>query len=211
MFKANFGIAESYPYRESAHKKKNEPHEVIEESNKHNEERKRKLDLFEKIVGSEPMQQIDWIIDNGFNKFAHWWNSMESGMIYNPSTVKEFVPVTYDYTIRGGHGNKAISYTKGSREEKLEMNREVLTEFNNMISNSINSRRVESWNQLHREAENNPFVYHQEDLDETIAYFNARIKILNMKVEGESANIIKMKEDLDDKLLELNKIENDLH
>lgn len=127
MFKASFGYAETTPYKESVHKIENELPDFLEtlDYSKEVSERKRNIDLFEKIVGSDPMQQIDWIIDHSFNKFAHWWDAMESGMIYSPATVKEYVPVTQNNYIRGGRGNKRlISFdhflaTEGQSEFKL--------------------------------------------------------------------------------------------
>jgi hypothetical protein len=51
--------------------------------------RKRNYRLFLKIVGENPLDQIDWIIENGLDKFNYWFRCYETGKIYSPATVKE--------------------------------------------------------------------------------------------------------------------------
>ncbi|MGG4434509.1 hypothetical protein AAXE64_08105 [Priestia megaterium] len=51
--------------------------------------RERNYNLFLKIVGENPLDQIDWIINNGLDKFNYWYRCYETGKIYSPATVRE--------------------------------------------------------------------------------------------------------------------------
>jgi len=66
--------------------------------------RARNYILFLKIVGVNPMDQIDWIIENGLNKFNYWFRCYEMETIYTPATVLE-EEVEYIHEVRGGMGN----------------------------------------------------------------------------------------------------------
>lgn len=72
--------------------------------------KERNLKLFEKIVGDNPFKQIDWIIENGFNRFHHWYRCYETGAIYSPASVEEYIEYDCVMEVRGGHGNR-ILYT----------------------------------------------------------------------------------------------------
>ena len=52
--------------------------------------RERNYKLFLKIVGENPLDQIDWIIENGLDKFNYWFRCYETGLIYSPATVEEY-------------------------------------------------------------------------------------------------------------------------
>lgn len=41
--------------------------------------REQRLKQFDEIVGSNPLEQIDWIIENGFNKYIEIYNDIMSG------------------------------------------------------------------------------------------------------------------------------------
>lgn len=68
--------------------------------------KRRNYELFEKIVGENPIDQIDWIIENGLDKFTYWYRCYETGSIYTPATVSEYKPVAYE--VRGGMGNRVL-------------------------------------------------------------------------------------------------------
>lgn len=97
------------------------------ENDKYDQEiqnKKRNIELFERIVGDNPMKQIDWTIVNGLEKFHYWQKLCETGAIYSPATVERYKDSdstlrlkrselrnddTYDeYEARGGIGNKVI-------------------------------------------------------------------------------------------------------
>jgi hypothetical protein len=74
--------------------------------------RERNFKLFQKIVGIDPMEQIDWIVENGLDKFNYWFRCYETGLIYSPATVNQ-KPVEriieWDaYEVRGGQGNSKL-------------------------------------------------------------------------------------------------------
>lgn len=94
--------------------------EIIEETtiDKHDdayykkelENMKRNQDMFEKIVGVEPMDQIDWIIKNSLNKYNHWLSASMNGKMYTPATVieapKRPILNPYPYTHRHSVGGR---------------------------------------------------------------------------------------------------------
>lgn len=71
-----------------------EDKQAQEEFNRIIKEQNRNKELFEKIVGESVFDQIDWIINNGLNKYHYWNMCYQEGSIYNPSTVSE--PTAYD-------------------------------------------------------------------------------------------------------------------
>lgn len=74
--------------------------------------KRRNYELFEKIVGGNPLEQIDWIIENGLDKFTYWYRCYETGSIYSPATVEPYrkrnVGMEMGY-VRGGIGNKKLA------------------------------------------------------------------------------------------------------
>jgi len=72
--------------------------------------RERNFKLFQKIVGVDPMEQIDWIIENGLNKFNYWFRCYETGLIYSPATVRQtsYEVEEYRHEVRGGMGNNLL-------------------------------------------------------------------------------------------------------
>ncbi|MNG40144.1 hypothetical protein D3C84_1286010 [compost metagenome] len=57
------------------------------------------------------MDQIDYIIDNGFDKYNYWYRCYETGSIYSPATVKQATIKKEGVTVfvYGGKGNKRIA------------------------------------------------------------------------------------------------------
>lgn len=74
--------------------------------------RERNFKLFQKIVGVDPMEQIDWIVENGLDKFNYWFRCYETGLIYSPATVRQmpYIPESelYSGEVRGGQGNNLL-------------------------------------------------------------------------------------------------------
>lgn len=90
--------------------------------------RKRNHALFEKIVGESPIDQIDYIIRHGLNKYHHWFMCYENGTIYQPATVEQAVKPyarlfeTYETTyVRGGIGNAKLIGWEVRREIQDEI------------------------------------------------------------------------------------------
>lgn len=62
--------------------------------------------MFYKLVGENPLDQIDWIIEHGLNKFNYWFRLYETNKLYNPATVEEYIENQFE--LRGGLGNQRI-------------------------------------------------------------------------------------------------------
>jgi len=72
--------------------------------------RKRNYKLFLKIVGENPLDQIDWIVENGLDKFNYWYRCYETGKIYSPATVEQ----EHSHGVRGGLGNRLYRFKSKS-------------------------------------------------------------------------------------------------
>ncbi|MGG0308345.1 hypothetical protein ABEY43_06975 [Priestia megaterium] len=119
----------------------------------HNRERNYKL--FLKIVGENPLDQIDWIIENGLDKFNYWFRCYETGKIYSPATVKEEQItlrgkyVVEEYSLLEVLSNKrnhvtAIDLINGGYSlEYLELTKEEISQFRKVFFVEIESEKME--------------------------------------------------------------------
>lgn len=102
----------------------------------HNRERNYKL--FLKIVGKNPLDQIDWIVEHGLDKFNYWFRCYETGKIYSPATVEEYKP-PYEklcesvFEVRGGTGNNLL-LSLGGKMDALETNLRLMDNELKLIS-----------------------------------------------------------------------------
>lgn len=100
------------------------------------EEKEKNLQLFHKIVGDNPLKHIDWIIENGLEKFNSWYKSYEDGSIGRRQLLNSYeqhrVELT-KYTQEKYHTRESMTYgyIKGSREEK---------EADELLRNSLSTR-----------------------------------------------------------------------
>ena len=118
--------------------------------------REHNLKLFYEIVGENPLKQIDWIIENGFEKFNKWFNSYEDGSI----NIKRNISNIPDFSVfqKGGYTTKEFAdsvqllartnecgYSPASRDEKEtdELLRQSLNSKDYRLYSPANQMKVE--------------------------------------------------------------------
>lgn len=97
--------------------------------------RQKRLKQFDEIIGENPLEQIDWIIENGFNKYIEIYNDIMSGEYqkkkeqeemdslldirtkrlklflddgHSTKTINNYERVCETWSIMGGIGNKKL-------------------------------------------------------------------------------------------------------
>lgn len=92
-----------------------------EEVEKEIKKKEHNLQLLHEIIGSNPLKQIDWIIENGFVKFGELYNSYEDGSIADQRANE--ITLSYKnmgYTVRDLTEAMGLIFSKKSEEERVE-------------------------------------------------------------------------------------------
>jgi hypothetical protein len=82
--------------------------------------RNKNLPIFFSIVGESPLEHIDYILKHGMKRFNYYLDCLEEGTLYAPATVNEYCPIAKGIEIRGGLGNKLISFHHTSIQRDIE-------------------------------------------------------------------------------------------
>lgn len=80
-----------------------------------------RLKTFYKIVGQEPMSQIDWIIENGFTKFNQLYRDIMNGTYQEKKSDISLTFKQNSPTVSYIRMTSNIGYLNGSIEEKIKL------------------------------------------------------------------------------------------
>lgn len=94
------------------------------------EQQKSKMKKIEELTGNSPIKQIDWIIDNGLNKFHELCTSVMDGtyqddkinlITYREQMYTDYIEDAVVTEIRGGLGNRKLDEWVEHRKRMSEV------------------------------------------------------------------------------------------